>query len=90
MIDGDVAGAAQQVGAEFLDLHQRPPPESQEQILYQVSRRRPTTDTPAHQCFHLRTLGEKHLEKMRTVPALWIALDIAGFGGRVIIVHVST
>ncbi|MNS54397.1 hypothetical protein D3C72_871900 [compost metagenome] len=81
MVDGDVAGAAQQVGAELLDLHQRPPPETQEQILYQVGRRRPATDAPTHQRFHLRTLGEKHLEKMRTVSALLITLDIAGFGG---------
>ncbi|CAI8861010.1 hypothetical protein EMIT0P258_20487 [Pseudomonas sp. IT-P258] len=82
MVDGDVAGTAQQVGAEFLDLHQRPLPETQEQILYQVSRRRPATDTPTHQCFHLRTLGEKHLEKMRTVATLLIVLDIVGVGGQ--------
>ncbi|MNI55408.1 hypothetical protein D3C73_1103580 [compost metagenome] len=80
MIDGDVAGAAQQVGTEFLDLHQRPPPEPQEQILNQVRCRRLATDTPTHQRFHLRTLGEKHLEKMCTVAARLITLDIVGVG----------
>lgn len=90
MVDGDVASAAQQVSAELLDLHQRPPPESQEQVLYQISRRRPATDATIHQRLHLRTLGEKDLEKMRTVAAVLIAFDIVGLGGRVIIVHVST
>ncbi|MNI12457.1 hypothetical protein D3C73_656400 [compost metagenome] len=80
MVDGDVAGASQQIGAELLDLHQRPSPESQEQILYQVRRRRPATDAPIHQRFHLRTLREEHLKKMRTVAARLIALGITGFG----------
>jgi len=76
VIDGDVAGAAQKIGAEFFDLHQRPPPETQKQILHQVCRCRAATDTPVHQRFHLRTLGQEHLKKMRTRPA---RLIVAGF-----------
>ncbi|CAI8802471.1 hypothetical protein EMIT0196MI5_10500 [Pseudomonas sp. IT-196MI5] len=82
MVDGDIAGAAQQISAELLDLHQRPPPETQEQVLHQVSRRRPATDAPTHQRFHLRTPGEKHLKKMRTVDALFVTFDIVGVGGQ--------
>ncbi|CAI8995121.1 hypothetical protein EMIT0P74_90089 [Pseudomonas sp. IT-P74] len=31
----------------------------------------------------MRTLGEKHLEKVRTVAAMLIALDIVGVGGQI-------
>jgi hypothetical protein len=34
VVDGDIAGAAQQVRAELFDLHQRPAPEAQEQVLH--------------------------------------------------------
>ncbi|MNP16852.1 hypothetical protein D3C76_1092610 [compost metagenome] len=81
VVDGDVAGAAQQVGAEFFHLHQRAAPEPQEQILHQVRRRCPATDATVHQRFHLRTLGEKHLEKVRSVGAWFGVLDIVRFRG---------
>ncbi|MNP44241.1 hypothetical protein D3C76_1380940 [compost metagenome] len=80
MVDGDVAGAAQQIGAEFFNLYQGASPEPHEQVLHQVRRRGPATHATTHQRFHLRTLGEKHLEKMRTIAAWFAVLDLGRFG----------
>ena len=81
VIDGDVAGAAQQIRAEFLDLHQRPPPEPQEQVLHQVGRRRPTPHPPTDQGLHLRALGQEHLEKMCAAARAVTAVGLLWFRG---------
>ncbi|PAV70545.1 hypothetical protein WR25_06588 [Diploscapter pachys] len=63
VVDSQVAGAAQQVGIERLDLHLGAPPEAQEQVLHQVRRRGAAADAAADQRLHARTLGEEHLEE---------------------------
>lgn len=65
VVNGDIAGAAQQVRVELLDLHQRTPPEPEKQVLDEVRRCRPATHSSADQRLHLRTLGQKHLQKPR-------------------------
>ncbi|MNY20191.1 hypothetical protein D3C86_1536610 [compost metagenome] len=80
MVDGNVAGASKQIGAQLLDLHQRPAPETQEQVLHQIGRSCPATDATADQRLHLRTLRQEHLKKMCAVAGLSIALDFTGLG----------
>jgi hypothetical protein len=65
MIDGQVASTAQQVGVQRLDLDLGAPPETQEQLLNQISRGGTTAHTAADQRLHARTLGEEHLHEAR-------------------------
>ena len=80
MVDGDIARTAQQIGAQLFNLHQWPPPKTQKQILHQIGSRGPATHAAAHQRFHLRTLGQKHLQKMRSSLARFTVGAILEFG----------
>jgi hypothetical protein len=76
MVNGDIASTAQQVGVELLDLHQRTPPEPEKQVLHQIRRRRPATHPSADQRLHLRTLGQKHLQKPRACSLRSLVVEV--------------
>ncbi|MND93995.1 hypothetical protein D3C80_861980 [compost metagenome] len=76
VVDGQVAGATQQVGVQRLDLDLGATPEAQEQFLDQVRCRGPAADPAAHQGLHARPLGLEHLDEARPPAAAFgIRLD---------------
>ncbi|MNP74313.1 hypothetical protein D3C76_1711710 [compost metagenome] len=63
MVDGDVAGAAQQVGVQRLDLDLGAAPEAQEQLLHQVRCSGAAAYPTADQGFHACALGHEDLDE---------------------------